>query len=273
MSSEPRRHRYVQVDPLRREKIMLLVGLLVLAVLATFLFLEPVQQDPAYHEFVDQRKILGVPNFWNVITNLAFVPIGIVGLWRFSAGVPAGGLESQATAYRVFFAGVILIGVGSALYHYYPGNLSLVWDRLPMTISFMAFVAAIIGEQIDERFGRLLLWPLVLTGLLSVGYWYYMEYMGAGDLRLYALVQFAPLLLLPLALVLFRSPFRSNKWIWITMLAYGAAKIAELYDQALFELLGFSGHSLKHLLAALGAFALLLALIKRVPRSRQTYAR
>ena len=96
--------------------------------------------------------------------------------------------------------------------------------------------------------------------------------MGAGDLRIYALVQFAPMLLLPLALVLFRSPFRSNKWIWITMLAYGAAKIAELYDQALFELLGFSGHSLKHLLAALGAFALLLALIKRVPRSRQTYA-
>ena len=91
MSSEPRRHRDVEVDPLRREKIMLLVGLLVLAVLATFLFSEPMPQDPAYHEFVDQRKILGIANFWNVVTNLAFVPIGIVGLWRFSAGVPAGG--------------------------------------------------------------------------------------------------------------------------------------------------------------------------------------
>src|SRR6516225_2480418 len=36
-----------------------------------------------YHQFADQRELFGIPNFWNVISNLPFVAVGAVGLWKF----------------------------------------------------------------------------------------------------------------------------------------------------------------------------------------------
>jgi len=33
------------------------------------LVLPPVRQDPGYHHFADARTLLGIPNFWNVISN------------------------------------------------------------------------------------------------------------------------------------------------------------------------------------------------------------
>ena len=36
-------------------------------------FLPPIAQDPLYHAFADQRALLGVPHFWNVVSNLPFV--------------------------------------------------------------------------------------------------------------------------------------------------------------------------------------------------------
>jgi len=32
----------------------------------------PIPQDPAFHDFADQRVLFGVPHFWNVATNLPF---------------------------------------------------------------------------------------------------------------------------------------------------------------------------------------------------------
>lgn len=252
-------------DPKFALKVRLILWVAVAGSIITLLF-PAFPQDLAYHSFADQRPLLGVPNFWNLVTSLSFSGVGLAGTSIVARRRLAGGLEGLRTAYLVFFAGMALVGPGSAFYHFNPSNASLVWDRLPMTLSFMAFFAVIVGENMSLKAGRRLLGPLIALGLLSVGWWHLSELEGRGDLRPYALVQFLPVILIPAILLLFASPFAGNAWIWATIGAYGAAKLAEGGDAALFELLGFSGHSLKHLLAALGGLAFLAGLLLRTPR-------
>ena len=133
------------------------IALIIAALLATaafFYVVPPIPQPPAYHEFADQRALLGVANFWNVTSNLPFLVIGFWGMsfvFRHSASVCMAGLE---LAYIVFFAGIALTAAGSAWYHLSPSNDSLVWDRLPMTVSFAGLFSIIVGEYLTPRAGR-----------------------------------------------------------------------------------------------------------------------
>lgn len=48
---------------------------------ACAVFLVPsIAQDPSYHQFADQRTMFGIANALNVLTNLAFVVVGLLGL-------------------------------------------------------------------------------------------------------------------------------------------------------------------------------------------------
>lgn len=243
-------------------KLAVLLLIAIGAVLVAFV-VPPIAQDPAYHLFADQREMLGIPNFWDVISNVPFLFIGIVAVFLLLKRQPAGCLPELRSAYLIFFAGVLLVAFGSGYYHWAPTNESLVWDRLPMTLGFMAFTAAIVGENISLASAKKLLWPLLIAGVLSVFYWQETEQAGAGDLRPYGLVQFLPMLLLPLILLMFPSRFDSNKWIWLAMVAYGLAKVLEFADVPIYEFLGLSGHTLKHLAAAVGAWCILEALRRR----------
>ena len=245
-------------------KVWSVLIIAVVAFIATFM-VAPVPQDPAYHLFVDQRELLGIPNFWNVVSNLPFILVGFAGVWMLFKQRPPGEVSELRIAYVIFFAGVALVSIGSGYYHLAPSNASLLWDRLPMTIAFMAFFAIIIGENISIKAGVRLLWPLLLVGLFSVVYWHLTEQRGAGDLRPYALVQFLPMVLMPLILLLFRSPYDTNKWLWLAMGAYGLAKVLEYADVPIYESLGMSGHTLKHVAAALTPLFILIGVYKRQP--------
>lgn len=161
--------------------------------------------------------------------------------------------------YGVLFAGILLTGLGSAYYHYNPNNDSLIYDRIPMTIVFMSLLSATIAELIDTRLGTRLLSLLVAIGVSSVLWWHYTESLGRGDLRLYGLVQYYPMLFIPLILLLFRSP-TSNKGISCLIWAvvwYVIAKLLEKFDREIYSTLRFiSGHSLKHLAAAVSTWYL-----------------
>jgi hypothetical protein len=110
----------------------------------------------------------------------------------------------------------------------------------------------------------LLLWPLLALGLLSVAYWHFTEEAGHGDLRLYIIVQYLPMALIPLILLFFPSKFSHVRLIWALLGAYGLAKLLELADEPVFSLFHVvSGHTLKHLVAALGAYVFLHALRRR----------
>ena len=179
-----------------------LLGLIAVVAIVVTALHAPIPQWEAYHQFADQRTLLGIPHFWNVASNLPFLLVGVLGLHALIGRRPPGLLPLLRVPYFIVFVGVALVAVGSGYYHLSPSNATLVWDRLPMTICFMAFVAIVIGEHFNERFGLQMLAPLLLVGIASVAYWAWTD-----DLRLYALVQFLPMLLIPLVLLLIRRVF------------------------------------------------------------------
>ncbi len=236
------------------DKKLLVIGLVTLIAIAVAAVTPPVPQDPAYHDFADKRAMLGVANFWNTVSNVPFLLVGCIGLLALLTKQATGIVTEMRPAYLIFFVGVALVAFGSGYYHLNPNNETLVWDRLPMTISFMAFFSIIVAENVSVNWGRRMLIPLLLLGAASVFYWHFTELQGAGDLRPYALVQFLPMLLIPVLLLQYPSRFASNGWVWAVLAAYVASKITEFADVGIFEAIGFSGHAIKHLLAALGTF-------------------
>lgn len=248
-------------------KTRLLIVIVVLITIAIF-SLEPIPQDPDYHLFADQHLLLGVPNFWNVVSNIPFLLVGLAGFAGTCTRTPPGGLHELRLNYALFFTGTFLIGLGSAWYHLQPDNARLVWDRLPIIITIMAFITAVTGETLSTKAGRRLLWPLVITGMASVIYWYFTELAGHGDLRFYGVAQYLPMLLTPVILLLFESRFESNALLWYVLIACGLAKIAEHYDAQIYDVLKIiSGHTLKHLIFALGTGLFYIALKQRGLRS------
>lgn len=214
----------------------------------------PIAQDVAYHQFSDQITLFGIPNFWNVVSNIPFLMVGVMGLLRLPSIVSA-----SKTQYLLFFVGITLVAFGSGYYHLQPSNSTLVWDRLPMTIAFMALFSIVISEFINEALGRKLLLPFLTVGLLSIVYW-----LVFNDLKVYVLVQFYPIVAILISLIFFRS-FYTLKWgYWLLVLAYIVAKLFEHFDAATHQLFGWlSGHTLKHISAAIGIYLLLLTYQKR----------
>jgi len=236
----------------------LLGALTVGGIAAAFLF-SPMPQDPAYHEFADRRTLFGIPNFLDVISNLPFVLVGVYGLGRLSRLQPS----SPRSAYIVFCVGVFFVGFGSAYYHYSPSTQTLVWDRLPMTVAFMALFSMVVRDRISEALGNGLLWPLVLAGAASVGYWYWSEHQGQGDLRAYAVIQFLPMLLMPLMLIICSGKGLRTPWLWGSLGFYALAKVTEHFDQLIYATTDIvSGHSVKHVLAAFAVLCAMFAVLR-----------
>jgi hypothetical protein len=224
-------------------------------------------QDPAYHLFADRRALLGIPNAANGLSNLAFLAAGLLGL-RVIGARHAELLDARERApWVALFAGVVLTAAGSAVYHLSPTNASLAVDRLAMTVGFMGLFSAMITERLDVRVGAGLLLPLLVIGAATVLWWYGTELRGSGDLRPYLAVQAYPLVAIPLLLVLGRARYTGSSWLLVALALYAAAKLAEARDAAIFTATAgvVSGHTLKHLLAALGIGVLALMLARRRP--------
>ena len=236
-----------------------LVALAALLLVGGALFLDPIAQPLSYHLFADRRSWFGIPNTWNVLSNIPFALVGALGLFTCRSADRAGDL----LIFRTIFAGILCTAFGSAYYHWQPGNQSLVWDRLPMAVAFMGFFVYVLSDRIDRKLNRLL-WPLCVLGVASVLYWRWTEVQGAGDLRWYVLVQFGPVVLIPLILMLVPGPAGELKYYVGLLACYGLAKLLEYFDQSVWEMgQVVSGHTLKHLAAALGTWFILLMLRQR----------
>ena len=231
-----------------------------LAVLAAAVLMPPIAQPQDYHRFADTRTLIGVPNFWNVASNLAILAAGIAGLVALTKRPAGSALASPAAywPYLVLFAGFILTAFGSAYYHWAPDNARLVWDRLPMTVAFMGLLAAMIASRIDARAGLRLLVPLVLAGVASILWWQWTMARGADDVGPYAALQFGSIALVLLIATLFPAPVETRGGLAVVVLWYVAAKLAETFDAQILALGGMlSGHSIKHLLVGAAGWALL----------------
>jgi len=218
-----------------------------------------------YHVFADQRTILGVPNFFDVISNIPFILVGALGVYWLITGASRRSfvLRIERVPYFAFFAGVALTGIGSYRYHLYPSNARLMFDLLPMTCCFMSMVAIVIIERISIEWGFALLAPLLVAGIASVIYWASTQAGGEGDYRFYLLVQFAPVVLLPIIAILFPSRYTGTEYLAVALGLFILAKCLEYFDRHIFGVFKVSGHTLKHVIGALACYEIILMLQKR----------
>jgi hypothetical protein len=222
------------------------------------LLLPPWPQDPGYHHFADTRTLLGIPNALNVLTNLAFLIVAAIVALMSSRARPRLAPGDRLLPVRIFALGLALTSAGSAIYHAFPSDRTLVLDRAGMVVAFMALVAILIGDYAGIAVHRTLA-VAELVGMGSIAVW-----MFANDLRLYGVVQFFPPLLLLLLPLLFRSRYTRGSLLAGVFAFYAIAKLCETYDRQIFDFLGrtISGHSLKHLAAA-GAAGMIAVWLKR----------
>ena len=114
------------------------IALLSVAVLLAVAALPPIPQPGAYHDFADQRTLLGVPHALNVGSSAGFLIVGVIGLRRQSKSAASFADARERWPYAVFFASLVRVGFGSVVYHLAPSHGSLFWDRLPMSLAFMS---------------------------------------------------------------------------------------------------------------------------------------
>jgi hypothetical protein len=226
--------------------------------------------DAAASLFADGRAWHGLPNALDVLSNLPFLALGIWGLRRLHrldrsreraqplAEPPANTLDCA----WLFFAGLIATACGSIFFHLQPDDLRLAADRAGMTLAFAGLVGLAVCERVSQRAGWLAAWIVLGAGLLAVAVWH-----ESANIVPWALVQFGGMaLVLTLALARPMPEAAGLKLGWVVFF-YALAKLFELGDHAIYEATAqlVSGHSLKHLTAALAALPVLQALRRLGP--------
>lgn len=214
-----------------------------------YFFTKPVITQPLeYHQFIDRRSFLGIPNAVDVLSNIFFLFAGTFGVLEV---LKQSGLLTRKSWFW-FFLSIVLVAPGSAYYHWAPDNQTLIWDRLPMSMGFMALYIVLLSEHISERMENFL-YPALLMGLTSVVVW-----AVTTDLRFYFWIQFSSFITIPIILLLFPSRYSHKYWYFISLAFYALAKWTEVKDREIFLATNevISGHSLKHILAAVGLLGL-----------------
>lgn len=244
-------------------RTLLLIGLTLLAV-ALAVFLPAMEQPLAYHDFADKRTAYGIENFLDVASNAAFAVAGLAGLAAVLRPGTCFERPLERLPYLVFCIGVLLTAAGSCYYHLQPDNETLFWDRLPMTIAFMALVSAQIVDRVDVRAGLLSLGPLLLAGVGTVVYWIVTERLGRGNVVPYGVLQaYAVIVLLKLA-AMHPSRYSDGNALYVVFAGYLLAKVFEHYDRQILELTGVvSGHTLKHVAAGVAGLPVAWMLWRR----------
>jgi len=162
------------------------------------------------------------------------------------------------TSGLVFFLGFVLTAFGSAFYHLDPNDRGLAWDRLGMVVAFAGVLGLLAAHRVSVRAANLL-WPTALiAGVLSVAW-----FAATGSITPYAVLQFGGMVMIAGALWL---PAHGKGPNWAALIgAYALAKVLEAEDVQVFHLThgALSGHTLKHLFAALAVLAVLVPLAPR----------
>jgi hypothetical protein len=236
----------------------------ILATAVVFCYVAPISQDLHYHCFANEKTIASIPNFWNVMSNIGFV---FSGAWGF---IVMKQHKINSPMIVALCIGMMLTGFGSAYYHYQPNNTTLVWDRLPMTIVFTAFFAQMYAWYFNSKTAIIVWLGALFIGLFSVWYWQYTEQLACGDLRLYALVQFLPIILIFIIVCVYNKenvPIHTP--LFIIFVSYLIAKVLEHFDAAIFDASTLaSGHPLKHVAASI-ATASMVWMIKRYYKNKK----
>ncbi|KAG5000085.1 hypothetical protein JHK87_021157 [Glycine soja] len=236
------------------------LGLAIAFFLLLILLTPSIPQPQRYHDFADKREFFGIPNALNVISNFLFMVIGLIGLvlcHRMNYFNISISLQGELWGWTCFYVAVTSVAFGSSYYHFGPNDAGLVWDRLPMSVAFASLLAILVIERIDAKKGTISIVPLIMAGIMSNVFF--------GDIRLYVLAQGASCIAIPLMATLLPPMYtHSAYWLWASGF-YVLAMLQEAADRVIY-LLTFhivSGHTLKHLSAAMVPIILTVMLAKR----------
>lgn len=250
---------------------LLIFGIFSVVIVLISIIMPPTSQPIEYHQFIDQRIYFGIPNFFNVVSNIFLLLSGLTGIVfllrprEFLVNKTFIKL-SERWPYFILFLSVILASLASTYYHLAPDNSRLVWDRLPIAIGMMTLLSIVLIERISINIGFISLPFLILFGIGSVLYWYWSELYGSGNLNYYIVVQFYSILAIILLGKYFSSRYTRGADIYVVIIFYAFAKIAETVDHEIFNLgQVISGHSVKHLFVGLAVFRIIYMLQKRRP--------
>jgi hypothetical protein len=239
-----------------KAEILLLLACLGLAVPA--LFAPSVAQPSHYHEFADQRALWGLPFAMDVLSNTAFALAGIAG-GAALAMLPPRSLSNVQRAMAVLLVtGLVLTAGASSWYHGYPDAAGLAIDRCGMAFAFAGLLGLAAAGRVSERAGATL-----GLAVLALGPYCAHVAFARGNVLPWALLQFGGM-----ALVILLAALRPHhgaldiRWSMVIM-AYGVAKLLERNDHAVYQLTGqlVSGHTLKHVVAALAAWPVIGAIL------------
>ena len=220
-----------------------------------------VPQNLQYHQFADADALFGISNFQNVISNLPFLFIGLSGMIFLRRNNHFVDVYEKAMCW-ILFLGIGLLCFGSAYYHLFPNNHTLLWDRLPITFIFSSFFSLILWDYLDQKTGRLAFIFFLPAGILSVLYWWYSELHGTGDLRPYIFMQFFPMICIPFILI-FSSNKKNTLALSLVLAFYIIAKFFEIFDTPTMEHLSYGGHALKHYFAAIATYFIYVFIKRR----------
>ncbi|KAG5548671.1 hypothetical protein RHGRI_014126 [Rhododendron griersonianum] len=264
-----------------KKQTLLAWGVAILCFVVLMIVTPAIHQSEAYHDFADQREFLVSIMIYESLRYTKYTECGfqfpIPCNWSPGAHTLLSQelflAEGEVWGWSIFFIGVAAVAIGSSYYHLKPNDARLVWDRLPMTIAFTSIMAIFIIERINEQKGTVSIILLLLAGVISILYWRFFD-----DLRPYALIQFVPCIAIPLMAILLPPMYtHSAYWLWAAGLYlpylhlslyagfYLLAKVEEAADKPIYKWTHHivSGHTLKHLCAAMVPVLLALMLAKR----------
>lgn len=274
----------------RGARVWILVGTAAIGV--AIAIMAPVAvQDEAYHDFASSR-LFDIENFGIVASNATFLIVGVWGLWLICGrklSRPLFDAPGERWPYVAFFAGVVLVTFGSGYYHWDPTTDELLWDRLAMTVIFMALFAAFITDRIHRGVGVAVMLPaLLILGAASMAYWRFTgdwcatgdmrQFAGhwcftsdlrlftddlrlfTGDLRLYRIVEVLPIVLILMMCLLFRGRLTRLKYVLWMGFWFGLATAFELLDEQIYDWIKIGGHTIKHPTAAIACYVVIAML-------------
>ena len=200
-----------------------------------------VTQHDHYHAFADQRTWLGIPCAMDVLSNL---PFAVAGAWGLTMMALTRRLEwdGRRALAAVFFTGLLVTAVGSSIYHWQPDDWGLAWDRVGMVGAFAGLLGMAAADRISTRSGLWVAGLVLFAGPAAVAVWY----------------------------------TTANLTPWVVVQGGGMLLVLELGDHAVYTWTQgwVSGHSLKHLMAAMAAVPVLFVMhnVARVKLHRSACA-
>ncbi|MGH6609001.1 MAG: hypothetical protein ACRECQ_01970 [Burkholderiaceae bacterium] len=225
---------------------LLAICVLVIPWIAAWL-LPAFAQPQTFHDYADQRTWFSVPHAADVLSNLPFFVIGVLGLQLTLHPSRVAAIDRRTVwPYASLFAGVLLTTFGSAWYHLEPNDATLVWDRLPMALAFAGLLAGTLADRAPQR-AALFTLLFAIAGPGTVWYWH-----ASGNLLPYLLMQAFFIVAALAATASIASRYALAHRLYWAAAVYALALLSERLDHSIYDLTNglISGHTIKHLLAS-----------------------